>query len=117
MAGVESAIPGLEQPAVEAWLVANVEGTVAPVEFSVVSGGHSNITYGAIDTAGNRLVIRRPPLGQIVGKGHDVGREHRIIAAVGTTGVPVPPVRGNCVDPSVTGAPFYVMDWVDGHVV
>ena len=40
-----------------------------------------------------------------------------IIAAVGTTGVPVPRALGLCTDDEVNGAPFYVMAFVDGHVV
>ena len=48
---------------------------------------------------------------------HDMGREHRIIAALGPTDVPVPPAVGLCADDAVNGAPFYVMGFVDGHVV
>ena len=48
---------------------------------------------------------------------HDMGREHRIIAALAGTPVPVAPARGFCDDLSVNGAPFYVMDFVDGHVI
>ena len=46
-----------------------------------------------------------------------MAREHRIIAAVGTTAVPVPPALGLCTDDSVNGAPFYVMGYVDGVVL
>lgn len=44
-------------------------------------------------------------------------REHRIIAAVGRTDVPVPPALGVCIDEAVNGAPFYVMGYVDGIVL
>jgi aminoglycoside phosphotransferase (APT) family kinase protein len=46
-----------------------------------------------------------------------MGREHRIMAALGTSAVPVPDMVGFCSDPAVTGAPFYVMNWVDGLVL
>ena len=46
-----------------------------------------------------------------------MGREHRIIAALGPTAVPVAPALGFCDDDDVNGAPFYVMGFVDGHVV
>ena len=46
-----------------------------------------------------------------------MAREHRIIAAVGTTAVPVPPALGLCTDETVNGAPFYVMGYVDGVVL
>ena len=61
--------------------------------------------------------MRRPPLGHVLATAHDMAREHRIIAAVGTTGVPVPPALGLCTDESVNGAPFYVMGFVDGVVL
>ena len=46
-----------------------------------------------------------------------MAREHRIVSAVGRTTVPVPPVLGLCTDVDVTGAPFYVMGFVDGVVL
>jgi len=63
------------------------------------------------------LVLRRPPLGRVLATAHDMVREHRIISAIGTTPVPVPPALGLCVDERVNGAPFYVMDYVDGVVL
>ena len=56
-------LPGLDRSSVERWMCDNVAGTVAPVEFSLIAGGHSNLTYGASDAAGNRNVVRRGPLG------------------------------------------------------
>jgi aminoglycoside phosphotransferase (APT) family kinase protein len=46
-----------------------------------------------------------------------MGREHRIISALADTDVPVAPAIGLCTDEAVNGAPFYVMDFVDGIVV
>jgi aminoglycoside phosphotransferase (APT) family kinase protein len=43
--------------------------------------------------------------------------EHRIIAALASTPVPVAPVAGLCTDPQVDELPFYVMDHVDGLVI
>jgi aminoglycoside phosphotransferase (APT) family kinase protein len=53
----------------------------------------------------------------VLATAHDMGREHRIIAALAPTDVPVPPVVGLSADDSVNGAPFYVMDFVEGTVV
>jgi len=69
------------------------------------------------DAAGNAYVLRRPPLGHVLATAHDMGREHKIIAAVGKTDVPVPPALGLCTDDDVNGAPFYVMGYVDGVVL
>jgi len=112
-----SGLPGLEVERVAAWITANVPAVRGPIEFSIITGGHSNITYAARDAAGRQLVLRRPPLGNLPPGAHDVAREHKILAALGSTSVPVAPVVGLCIDGSVTGAPFYVMDWVDGAVV
>ena len=66
----------------------------APLAFELIAGGHSNLTYRVTDATGRRFVLRRPPLGQVLATAHDMGREHRIISALGHTGVPVPPPSG-----------------------
>jgi aminoglycoside phosphotransferase (APT) family kinase protein len=110
-------VEGIDVPAVSAWLEANVGGATPPFSFALVAGGRSNLTYEVADGAGHRYVLRRPPLRQVLATAHDMGREHRIIAALGPTAVPVPPALGWCEDPAVNGVPFYVMGFVDGVVV
>ena len=108
---------GIDVERVTAWFEANVAGAVAPFEFDLIAGGHSNLTFGVTGADGTRFVLRRPPLGHVLATAHDMGREHRIISALQPTDVPVPPVLGLCGDDDVNGAPFYVMGFVDGHVV
>jgi aminoglycoside phosphotransferase (APT) family kinase protein len=108
---------GIEADAVSAWLEHNVDGATGPFSFQVVAGGHSNLTYVVTAADGRRLVLRRPPLGHLLASAHDMGREHRIISALADTPVPVPAALGYCADPDVTGAPFYVMSYVDGYVL
>jgi aminoglycoside phosphotransferase (APT) family kinase protein len=68
--------------------------------------------------AGDRLALRRPPEGTALATAHDVDREWRIMSALGARGVvPVPRCLARCDDESVTGAPFYVMSFVDGHIL
>src|SRR6266540_1754619 len=110
-------LPGLDQPAVSTWLGEHVDGCRPPVAFALIAGGHSNLTYGATDTVGNRYVVRRGPLGRSGGGAHDMGREHRVIWALAGTHVPVPQALGLCDDTSVTGASFYVMSLVGGAVI
>ena len=110
------ATPGIEPGAVTAWLAAHV-GLVPPLRFFRIPGGRSNLTYTVTDAAGRRVVVRRPPLGNVLATAHDVAREFRIISALGPTHVPVAPSLALCRDPDVTGAPFYVMDYVDGAVL
>ena len=114
---IEGTIEGLDDAEVTAWLVEHVAGVTPPFSWSLIAGGHSNLTFGVTDAAGRHLVLRRPPLGQVLATAHDMGREHRIISALGPTNVPVAPALGLCTDVSVTGAPFYVMEFVDGTVV
>ena len=102
---------------VESWLVANVPGAVAPFRYTQIAGGHSNLTFKVDDAAGHSYVLRRPPLGHRLASAHDMGREHRIIAGLAHSAVPVAPALGLCTDESVNELPFYVMAFVDGHVV
>ena len=108
---------GIDRAGVEAWFEANVPGAQPPLEFDRISGGRSNLTFGVRDAAGGSWALRRPPLGKRLGSAHDMGREHRVIAALQQTPVPVPPVAGLCEDESVNGAPFYVMDFVEGPIL
>jgi aminoglycoside phosphotransferase (APT) family kinase protein len=108
---------GIDREGVESWFAGNVAGAQAPLSFERVAGGRSNLTYGVTDAAGHRWAMRRPPLGKRLGSAHDMGREHRVIAALAQTPVPVPPVVGLCEDDRVNGAPFYVMDFVEGPIL
>ncbi len=108
---------GIDTARVTEWFATEVPEVHPPLDFELIAGGHSNLTYSVTDAAGRRSVLRRPPLGQVLQSAHDMGREHRIISALGPTDVPVPPTLGFCDDPAVNGAPFYVMDFVDGRVV
>jgi aminoglycoside phosphotransferase (APT) family kinase protein len=87
-----------------------------PLSFELIAGGRSNLTYRVTDSAGSAWVLRRPPLGQVLATAHDMGREHRVMSALEPTDVPVPTMVGLCTDIEVNGAPFYVMDFVDGIV-
>jgi len=109
--------PGINHEPVTAWLAVNIEGAVAPFDFEFIVGGHSNLTYKVTAADGAQFVLRRPPLGAVIATAHDMAREHRIISGVGQTAVPVPAALGLCEDDSVNGAPFYVMNYVDGVVL
>jgi aminoglycoside phosphotransferase (APT) family kinase protein len=110
-------VAGIDVGSVTAWLDANVEGARGPYRFDVIAGGHSNLTFRVTGREGSPLVLRRPPLGHVLASAHDMGREHRILSGLQGSAVPVPPVKGFCDDLDVNGAPFYVMGFVDGHVL
>jgi aminoglycoside phosphotransferase (APT) family kinase protein len=108
---------GIDRNGVEAWFGENLPAAQLPLSFERISGGHSNLTYGVRDAGSGRWALRRPPLGKRLGSAHDMGREHRVVSALAQTPVPVAPVVGFCEDESVNGAPFYVMDFVEGPIL
>ena len=115
--GVTTTPEGLDLAALQTWFAAHVAGAGdAPLTASLIAGGRSNLTYHVTDGT-HDWVVRRPPLGHVVATAHDMGREHRVMSALQGSEVPVPVTRGLCTDPDVIGAPFYVMDRVDGRVV
>lgn len=113
---VQAVVDGIERQKVTAWLQERTE-LGAPLDFAVIQGGRSNLTYRVTDPEGRRVILRRPPLSGVIESAHDMGREHRIISALEATDVPVPECVGFEPDDTVTGAPFYVMRFVDGAVV
>jgi aminoglycoside phosphotransferase (APT) family kinase protein len=108
---------GIDRAGVEAWFAEHASGAELPLSFERISGGRSNLTFDVKDSAGARWALRRPPLGKRLGSAHDMGREHQVIAALEDTPVPVPRVIGLCEDEAVNGAPFFVMDWVEGPIL
>jgi aminoglycoside phosphotransferase (APT) family kinase protein len=85
------------------------------VEVAPLGGGHSNVTY-AVRRDGAEVVLRRPPRGPLPPSAHDVLREARVLSALDGR-ARVPAVLAVCDDTDVIGAPFYVMEIVEGHVV
>ena len=107
---------GLDRDALARFLAEVGVETAGPLEATLISGGRSNLTFRVTDGV-RRWVLRRPPLGQIPRGAHDVGREHRVMAALAGSAVPVPEVAALCAGDSVLGAPFYLMVEVPGTVL
>jgi len=97
------------------WLGANVPGTYGPIELARLSGGQSNPTF-ALYAAGKSLILRQKPIGPILKGAHAIEREARVQIALENAGFPVGHVHAVCDDAAVFGAPFYVMDRVDGDI-
>ncbi len=89
-------------------------GSGAP-EFTPIGEGHSNVTY-LVERGDARFVLRRPPRPPLPPSAHDMLREARVLGALQGR-ARVPRVLAVCDDEAVIGAPFYVMDHVDGHVI
>ncbi|MBC7272668.1 MAG: phosphotransferase family protein [Streptomyces sp.] len=106
--------PGLDPDRLRGLLDRERPGLVhGPLTGRLIEGGRSNLTYEITDGTG-RWVVRRPPLGHVLATAHDMRREHRVISALHPTDVPVPRPVLLCEDEEVLGAPFYVMEFVEG---
>jgi aminoglycoside phosphotransferase (APT) family kinase protein len=78
--------------------------------------GHSNETF-FLRRGAHQWVLRRPPRGAFLPTAHDVLREYRVLAALGGTAARAPRAVLACEDAAVIGAPFYLMEKVEGFVV
>ena len=108
---------GIDHDSLVRWFDGRVGGLDGGLDFNLITGGRSNLTFTVSDGHGRCWVLRRPPMGHVLATAHDMAREHRIISALADSGVPVPAIVGLCKDDEVNGAPFYVMDFVPGLVV
>ncbi|MGO9490562.1 MAG: phosphotransferase family protein [Solirubrobacteraceae bacterium] len=86
------------------------------VRASPIGEGHSNVTY-LIERGGSEFVLRRPPRPPLPPSAHDVLREARLLRALRDTPARVPDVLAVGSDPATIGAPFYVMERVEGEVI
>ncbi|WP_332657812.1 phosphotransferase family protein [Brevundimonas sp.] len=106
----------LDEPALDRWLSANVEGYAGPLTVRQFKGGQSNPTY-ELTTPGRTYVLRRKPPGTLLASAHAVDREFTVISALHAQGYPVARPHALCTDDGVIGSMFYVMDKVEGRVL
>jgi aminoglycoside phosphotransferase (APT) family kinase protein len=107
-------VPGLDLEKLRPWFSRHV-APVGELTAKVVGHGRSNLTY-RIESDGRSWVLRRPPLSHVQPTAHDMSREFRVISALAATPVPVPEAIALCDDLDVIGAPFYIMEYVEGLV-
>ena len=79
-------------------------------------GGGSNFSF-LLERGDERYVLRRPPRPPLPPSAHDMVREARLQLALAPQGIRLPPIVAVCEDADVIGAPFYVMRYLDGHVI
>ena len=112
--GMTDETPGLDLDAFRRWYDAQRPGELGgDLTARVIAGGRSNLTYEVTDGT-SWWIVRRPPLGHVQATAHDMGREFTAMSALHDTDVPVPETYAHCADPDVLGAPFYVMERVEG---
>ncbi len=120
MAGMAELVPVLpahrfDEAALAKYLRGRLPGFDGQLEIRQFQGGQSNPTFH-LRTAGAEYVLRKKPPGKLLPRAHEVEREHRVMAALADTDVPVPRMRLLCDDQAVLGTPFFVMDHVAGRV-
>jgi aminoglycoside phosphotransferase (APT) family kinase protein len=114
---VSAAPEGIDQANVTEWMVSHVPEITPPLTFSLIAGGRSNLTFRVEDAAGRAWALRRPPLHHVLPTAHDMSREYRLMHSLGPVGIPVPVTVGLCTDEAVNERPFYVMEFVEGHIL
>ena len=98
-------------------MVDHVEEITTPLTFTLIAGGRSNLTFRVEDAEGRQWALRRPPLHHVLPTAHDMSREYRLMHSLFPAGIPVPATVGLCTDESVNERPFYVMEFVEGHIL
>lgn len=86
------------------------------LEILQFSAGHSNLTY-QIKIGDWEAVLRRPPLGPVAPKAHDMEREYKIISEINPLYAPAPKPILLTKDESIVGAPFFLMERKHGVVI
>src|SRR3984957_18727404 len=120
MEGMAELIPVLpahrfDEAALAQYLRGRLPGFDGQLQIRQFQGGQSNPTYH-LRTSGGDYVLRKKPPGKLLPRAHEVEREHRVMAALADSDVPVPRMRLLCRDESVIGTSFFVMDYVPGRI-
>jgi aminoglycoside phosphotransferase (APT) family kinase protein len=108
---------GINVERVTEWMAAQLPELEPPLTFTLIAGGRSNLTFRVEDAGGHAWALRRPPLHHVLPTAHDMSREYRLMHALGPVGIPVPVTVGLCTDEEVNERPFYVMEFVEGHIL
>ncbi|HUO30996.1 MAG TPA: phosphotransferase family protein [Bryobacteraceae bacterium] len=106
----------IDTPALSAYLRGKLPGVESGLTVRQFPGGHSNLTY-LLEAAQCEYVLRRPPVGPVAPKAHDMAREYNVLGAVHQLFPQAPRVFLLCEDPAVIGAIFFIMERRHGLVL
>ncbi len=107
----------LDTDALGQWLSQEVPELSGDITVKQFPSGHSNLTY-MLDVGGKEVVLRRPPFGaEKIAKGHDMSREYTVLSHLEPVFDKVPAPLAYCDDAEVIGAPFYLMERVQGVIL
>jgi len=106
----------VDEAKLHAYLIKHLSGLVGPLVVEQFPCGFSNLTY-LVRSGDRELVLRRPPIGAKIKTAHDMAREYRILSHLYPVYRKVPQPLLYCDDESIIGAPFYVMERVNGVIL
>ena len=106
----------LDRAALADYLRRNLPEGAADIQIEQFPHGHSNLVY-LVRTNLREYVLRRPPLGPVAPKAHDMAREYRVLNAVHPHFPEAPQVFLLCEDPAVIGGTFFLMERRHGLVL
>lgn len=106
----------LDEARLGEYLAAHIPGLEPPLSVRQFPSGFSNLSY-LLCAGGMELVLRRPPIGTRPKSGHDMNREFRVLSALRASFAECPRPLHFCVDESVIGAPFYVVERIRGIIL
>lgn len=105
----------LDVAALSEYLRGKIQGS-APLDIEQFPNGHSNLVY-LVRSGRREYVLRRPPLGPVAPKAHDMAREYRVLQAVHPYFPEAPQVFLLCDDPGILGSTFFLMERRRGIVI
>ena len=108
--------PALDSTLLRDFLVREGVRVVGDLRVDLISGGKSNLTFSVRDDE-SHWVVRRPPTSGLTPSAHDMNREWAVTSALQSTDVPVAPAVAIDSDGEVLGAPFTVVEFVDGRII
>ncbi|MGC4962744.1 phosphotransferase family protein [Gordonia sp. DT101] len=108
--------PALNSVLLRDFLVGRGVDVVGGLRVDLISGGKSNLTFSVRDDR-SHWVVRRPPTSGLTPSAHDMNREWAVTSALQQTDVPVARTVAIDSDGEVFGAPFTVVEFVDGPVI
>lgn len=112
---LSSAKPNVDAAALETYLRDRLPDFSGPLDVRAFSDGASNPTF-LLSTPGARCVMRSKPVGKLAPGAHAIHREYRILSAMHAAGYPAPKPLLYCDDTAVTGAEFYLMEFIEGRI-
>ncbi len=106
----------LDEAKLQEFLRENLDVKFDRIEITQFPAGSSNLTY-SVKIGDEEYVLRRPPFGNQVKSAHDMSREFNVLSKLAKVYKPAPKPLVYCVDESVIGSEFYLMERRRGLII